>query len=33
MRLKLFIESVTDYKVSGLYNAIKHTRLFKLFNF
>lgn len=33
MRLKLLIESVTDYKISGLYNAVKCTRVFKLKNF
>lgn len=33
IRLKRFIESVTDYKISGLYNAIKNTRIFKLINF
>ncbi|MFP5522220.1 NAD(P)/FAD-dependent oxidoreductase [Peptococcus simiae] len=33
MRLKKFVETLTDYKISGLYNAIKHTRLFKLINF
>lgn len=32
MRLKLLIESITDYKISGLYNAIKFTRFFKLKN-
>ncbi len=33
MRLKRFIETVTDYKISGVYNAIKNTRVFKLINF
>ena len=33
MRLKRLIETITDYKISGAYNAIKKTRLFKLINF
>lgn len=33
IRLKRLIESITDYKISGMYNAIKNTRVFKLKNF